>query len=89
MDINRTMDTPQTAQLLNRLRMRQVALLLAIGEHGTLRAAAAQLGMTQPAATKMLADIEEILGTRLFERLARGNAIQQIIFNGQPNGGLV
>ena len=35
------MSTTPTAQLLNRLRMRQVALLLAIGEHRTLRAAAA------------------------------------------------
>ena len=48
------MATTQTPQLLNRLRLRQVALLLAIGRRGTLRAAAAELGMTQPAATKML-----------------------------------
>ena len=40
------MSTTPTAQLLNRLRMRQVALLLAIGQHRTLRAAAAQLGLT-------------------------------------------
>jgi len=45
------------AQLLNRLRMRQVALLLAVEASGTLRAAAARLGMTQPAATKMLHEL--------------------------------
>jgi molybdate transport repressor ModE-like protein len=61
-----------TPQLLNRLRMRQVALLLAIGEHGTLRAAAAALGMTQPAATKMLHELEHALGQPLFDRVGRG-----------------
>lgn len=65
-----TADT--TPQLLNRLRMRQIALLLAIEEHGTLRAASAQLGMTQPAATKMLHELEGALGQPLFERVGRG-----------------
>ena len=61
-------DTPQ---LLNRLRMRQVALMLAIDEWQTLRAAAAQLGLTQPAATKMLHELEEALGQLLFDRVGR------------------
>jgi DNA-binding transcriptional LysR family regulator len=61
-----------TPQLLNRLRMRQVALLLAIEETGTLRAAAEQLGLTQPAATKMLSELETSLGQRLFDRVGRG-----------------
>ncbi len=59
-------------QLFNRLRMRQIALLLAIDEFGTLRAAAHQLGMSQPAATKMLGSLEETLGKTLFERKGRG-----------------
>lgn len=68
--------TPSSAsaapQLLNRLRMRQVALLLAMREHRTLRAAAALLGMSQPAATKMLHELEAALGQPLFERAGRG-----------------
>ena len=48
-----------TPQLLNRLRMRQVALILAIDERQTLRAAATELGLTQPAATKMLQELED------------------------------
>ena len=60
-----------TPQLLNRLRMRQVALMLAIDEHQTLRAAATQLGLTQPAATKMLHELEDALGQPLFERVGR------------------
>jgi molybdate transport repressor ModE-like protein len=62
-------------QLLNRLRMRQVALILAIGEHGTLRKASAELGMTQPAATKMIQELESALGQRLFERVGRGQKL--------------
>lgn len=66
------MPTPSTEQLLNRLRLRQVALLLAIDEHSTLRAAASCLGMTQPAASKMLRELEEAVGEALFERVGRG-----------------
>ncbi len=58
--------------LLNRVRMRQVALMLAIEARGTLRAAAADLGMTQPAATKMLHELEDALGHPLFDRVGRG-----------------
>ena len=61
--------------LLNRLRLRQVALLLEVRASGTLRAAAAQLGMTQPAATNMLKELEAALGVRLFEREGRGLSI--------------
>ena len=61
-----------TPQLLNRLRMRQIALVLAIHEQRTLRGAAAQLGLSQPAATKMLHELEDALGLRLFERVGRG-----------------
>ena len=61
-----------TPQLLNRLRMRQIALLLAVDECSTLRAAANQLGLTQPAATKMLHELESALGRQLFDRVGRG-----------------
>jgi molybdate transport repressor ModE-like protein len=67
------MDTPVSArQLLQRLRLRQVALLLALQRLGTLRAAAAELGMTQPAATQMLQELERALDLPLFERAGRG-----------------
>lgn len=62
-------------QLLNRLRMRQVALILAVGEHGTLRKASSELGMTQPAATKMIQELESALGHKLFERVGRGQKL--------------
>ncbi len=61
-----------TPQLLNRLRMRQIALILAIEDGRTLRAAAVQLGLSQPAATKMLHELENALGQALFDRVGRG-----------------
>lgn len=67
--------TTSISQLLNRLRMRQVALILAVGEHGTLRKASGELGMTQPAATKMIHELESALGQKLFERVGRGQKL--------------
>lgn len=67
--IDRQSSTPQ---LLNRLRMKQVALMLAIEDRRTLRGAANQLGLTQPAATKMLHELEDALGQTLFDRVGRG-----------------
>ncbi|MDB5742407.1 MAG: transcriptional regulator, LysR family [Polaromonas sp.] len=67
--------TSAIPQLLNRLRMRQVALMLAVGEQGTLRKASSELGMTQPAATKMIQELELALGQRLFERVGRGQKL--------------
>lgn len=60
-----------TTQILSRLRMRQVLLLLDIEQHGTLRAASQDLGLTQPAASKMLRELEGALGHELFERIGR------------------
>ena len=71
-------------QLLNRLRMRQVALMLAIHEYRTLRLAAQHLGMTQPAATKMLHELENALGEPLFDRTGRSlqlNPAGQAVMN--------
>jgi DNA-binding transcriptional LysR family regulator len=70
--IKMSTETPAPAQLLNRLRMRQVALMLVIEELGTLHAASLALGMTQPAATKMLHELERALGQTLFDRVGRG-----------------
>lgn len=60
-----------TSKLLNRLRMRQLMLILAIHKHGTLRGAADEMGMSQPAATKMLQELEESVQMQLFARTGR------------------
>ena len=48
-----------------RLRFRHLQFLDALGQTRNLRLAAERLHITQPAATKVLADIEEILGTQI------------------------
>lgn len=58
--------------LRSRLKMRHVQLLVAIDDHRSIHKAAAGLNMTQPAATKLLSDLEDLLELRLFERNTRG-----------------
>jgi DNA-binding transcriptional LysR family regulator len=58
--------------LLNRLRLKQLSLIAALGEHHNLHRAAAAINVTQPTATKMLHDLELAFGFALFERLPRG-----------------
>lgn len=58
--------------LLRRLRMRHFQLLVLLGDQGSLRAAAASLNLTQPAASKMLAEVERAFGTALFDRGRHG-----------------
>lgn len=61
-----------TPRLVNRLRLKHWSLLDALGEVQTLAQAAAAVNVTQPAATKLLADVEQAFGFPLFERHARG-----------------
>lgn len=58
--------------LRSRLKMRHVHLVVAVDELRSIHKAAAQLRMTQPAATKLLSDLERMLRLRLFERTTRG-----------------
>lgn len=56
----------------HQLKTRQMALLMAIEETRNLHQAALATHMSQPAASKMLKDMEELFGVALFERLPRG-----------------
>jgi len=51
-----------------RLRLRHLEVLLAIGRHGSLTRAGAALGISQPAVSQWLADIEAAVGGPLFVR---------------------
>jgi LysR family transcriptional regulator of abg operon len=46
--------------------------LVAISEHGSIRAAARHLGTAQPTLTRSLSELERELGAPLFERRSRG-----------------
>ncbi|SFV12970.1 LysR family transcriptional regulator [Pseudoduganella namucuonensis] len=63
---------PSLQQMQNRLRLKQLLLLSAIDELRSLRKVAEFMHLSQPAATKMLHEIEETLGVRLFDRLPKG-----------------
>jgi len=55
-----------------RLKTRQLLLLIALDDQRNIHRAAEELHMTQPAASKQIKDLEEMLGVRLFDRLPRG-----------------
>lgn len=59
-------------KLVSRLKLRQLRLIIAISEHQNIVRASRQLNIAQPAATKMLHDIEDMIGVALFERYPRG-----------------
>jgi DNA-binding transcriptional LysR family regulator len=53
---------------MRRLRLRHLEVLIAIGRHGSLTRAGAALGISQPAVSQWLADIEAAVGGALFVR---------------------
>jgi len=55
-----------------RLKTRQLMLVVALAEEGNIHRAAAVLNITQPAASKLLRELEETLEASLFERMPRG-----------------
>lgn len=59
-------------RLQNRLRFKHLVLVRALDDSGTLHLAAEELNITQPAATKLLKDLEATLGVTLFDRHSRG-----------------
>lgn len=63
------------AQVLNRTRLRHLQMIIAIAEHGSILSAAHALGLSQPAISKALQEVEDILGVRLFDRMPRGVVI--------------
>jgi DNA-binding transcriptional LysR family regulator len=54
------------------LKTRHMVLLAELGRHGSILHAAEAANLTQPAASKLLAELEHVLGVQLFERLPRG-----------------
>lgn len=68
------------SQIGSRLRTRHLRLLLVLDECASLRKAAEIMSLTQPALTKNLHEIEELVGESLFARTPKGiepNALGQ------------
>ena len=60
------------------MKLNQFRNVVAIAEGGSLRSASRALGLTQPALTRSIRELEQEIGTPLFERRARGMALTPI-----------
>ncbi|HLW90208.1 MAG TPA: LysR substrate-binding domain-containing protein [Roseiarcus sp.] len=56
----------------NRLKLTHLRLIVALEEHEMVSAAASAVAMSQPAASRMIAEMEGLIDAPLCERLARG-----------------
>lgn len=69
---------PGRDRLLRRgLKLSHLRLLAALAETHQISAAAQQLGMTQPAASRLLAELDGIAGAALYRRHARGISLTE------------
>ena len=59
-------------RLPRHLKMSELRVFVAVLEHRSFHKAAAVLHLTQPAVTKSIAGLEEMLGVKLFDRTAHG-----------------
>jgi DNA-binding transcriptional LysR family regulator len=58
--------------LSRRLRFRDLQVLFAVMRCGSMAKAAAELGVTQPAVSEVIADLEQAFAVRLFDRSPQG-----------------
>jgi DNA-binding transcriptional LysR family regulator len=70
------MEYVNASVLMNRLqakaRMRHLQVLVTLGELRSLKKTAESIGLSQPAVTQLLADLESLLEVKLFDRFSRG-----------------
>jgi DNA-binding transcriptional LysR family regulator len=59
-------------QIGRRIRLRDLHIFLTVSQRGSMAQAAAQLGVSQPAVSGVIAELERTLGVPLFERSTRG-----------------
>ena len=60
------------SQLGRRLRLRDLHVLMTVARLGSMAKAAAELGVSQPAVSEVIADLETALGVRLLDRTPQG-----------------
>lgn len=69
---------PSEALLRRGLKLSHLRLLAALGDAGQLTQAAAAIGVTQPAASRLVAEVERIVGHPVHERTGRGIGLTTI-----------
>ena len=63
---------PWDDRIRRRLKLRDIDILMAVIQAGSMGKAAGRFNMTQPAVSKVIADLEQTLGVRLLERSRQG-----------------
>src|SRR3954451_24076650 len=64
--------TAQTEIIGHRLKLQHLRVAMAVAQHGSMGQAARQLAVSQPVVSKTIADLEHLLGVRLFDRSPQG-----------------
>src|SRR5262245_54245252 len=64
--------TTSVTRISRRLRFRDLEVLFAVVQCGSMAKAAAELGVTQPAVSEVVAELEQAFGVRLFDRHSQG-----------------
>jgi DNA-binding transcriptional LysR family regulator len=59
-------------QIGRRIRLRDLHIFLTVSQRGSISQAAAHLGVSQPAVSGAIAELEQTLGVQLFDRSTRG-----------------
>lgn len=67
----------QAAELLSsQIKLRHMIVVSMIAQRGSIREASEALHLTQPAMSRTLAEVERILGIRLFDRVPKGMLVR-------------
>ena len=64
--------TISESRISRRLRFRDLQVLFTVAQCGSMLKAATELGVTQPAVSEVIADLEDAFGVRLLDRSPRG-----------------
>ena len=54
------------------MQLRHITAMVAVADSGSLRAAATRLGVSQPALTKAIRELETLMGVSLLQKTVRG-----------------
>ncbi len=63
---------PRTDTVAQRLKLQHLSVAMAVAQSGSMGKAARQLAVSQPVVSKTIADLEHLLGVRLFDRSPQG-----------------
>src|ERR1043166_3757475 len=66
------MPSPLDERVMQRFKLRELRILSAVAQAGSMGKAAATLALSQPAVSKAIAEMEHTLGVSLFDRTPQG-----------------